>query len=167
MAVFRYLAAVGPASVRDIQAWSGLTRLGEVIDLLRPRLAIFRDEHGRELFDLPDARRPDADTPAPARLLAEFDNILLSHADRTRIMAEAYRKRMFTKNGLIPGSVLVDGFVCGTWKIIARPATATLQIELFEPVPAPERSALAEEGARLLAFAAADARDHEIEFVSR
>jgi hypothetical protein len=92
--MLRYIAAFGPASVRDAQVWSGLPRLGGLFEALRPRLVSFRDERGSELFDLPKAPRPDAKTPAPIRFLPEFDNILLSHADRTRIIDQAARVRL-------------------------------------------------------------------------
>ncbi|MFL5802566.1 MAG: winged helix DNA-binding domain-containing protein [Roseiflexaceae bacterium] len=161
--ILRYLAAFGPASVRDIQLWSGLTRLREATERLRPRLRSFRDEHGHELFDLPDAPRPDPETPAPPRFLPEFDNLLLSHADRTRVVSDEHRKRTMTINGVIPGSVLLDGLFYGQWTIKRQRGAATLIIDLFEPLPQQGRNALAEEGARLLAFAA-DAESHDIQF---
>jgi hypothetical protein len=162
--VTRYLAAFGPASVRDAQAWSGLTRLREVVDRLRPGLRAFRDEQGTELFDLPDAPRPEPDTPAPVRLVAEFDNLVLSHADRARIVSEPNRQRMFTRNGIFPGTVLVDGFVLGMWKIVRTRAAAALIIEMFEPIAESVRVAVTGEGGRLLAFAAPDAPVHDIRF---
>jgi hypothetical protein len=165
--VMRYLAAFGPATVKDIQTWSSLTRLREVIERLRPRLATFRDEHGNELFDLPDAPRPDPDTPAPPRFLPEYDNILLSHADRSRIIIDGRRVPLFPGNGGSLGTVLVDGFFRGTWKITRHHDTALLTIEPFEVLPKQDRSTLAEEGARLLAFAAADAQAHDIQFTIR
>jgi hypothetical protein len=161
--ILRYLAAFGPASVRDAQTWSGLTRLGEVIERLQPRLRTFRDEHGKELFDLPDAPRPDPDTPAPPRFLPGYDNVLLSHAERSRIVTADDRKRLMSSNGVTPGTVLIDGFVGGTWKIERRRGAATLTIAPFAPLPAQDRAALAEEGARLLAFAAGDAKDHAVQ----
>jgi hypothetical protein len=162
--VLRYLAAFGPASVRDVQAWSGLTRLAEVTERLRPRLRGFRDENGIELFDLPDAPRPDPQTPVPVRLVAEFDNLLLSHADRSRIIAAADRPRLATKNGIFPGAVLVDGFAAGTWRISRSARAATLTLEPFGKMPVKHREAVTREGSRLLAFAAPDVPVHDIRF---
>jgi Winged helix DNA-binding domain len=162
--VTRYLAAFGPASVADAQAWSGLTRLREITDRLRPGLRVFRDGQGTELFDLPDAPRPQPDSPAPVRLVAEFDNLVLSHADRTRIISEPNRQRMFTRNGIFPGTVLVNGFVAGMWKITRSRAAATLTIELFGPLGPRDRARVTDEGGRLLAFAAPEAEARDIRF---
>jgi Winged helix DNA-binding domain len=162
--VLRYLAAFGPATVMDMQAWSGLTRLREAVDRLRPGLRTFRDEQGGELFDLPDAPRPDPDVPAPVRLVAEFDNLILSHADRARIISEPNRQRMFTRNGIFPGTVLVDGFVVGMWRLARSRGGAVLVIEMFEPVGKRDRDAIVAEGGHLLAFAAPDAPAHDIRF---
>src|ERR671939_1599491 len=147
--ILRYLGAFGPATVKDVQTWSGLTRLGEVIDRLRGRLRIFRDEQGKELFDLPDAPRSDPDTPAPPRFLPEFDNLILSHADRSRIIANDHRKVIASRNGMVPATVLIDGFVRGTWKTERTRGKATLVIESFEPLSKKDCDALAEEGYRL------------------
>jgi hypothetical protein len=152
--ILRYLGAFGPASVQDIQTWSGLSRLREHVNALRPRLKVFRDEDGIELFDLPKAPRPDPDTPAPVRFLAEFDNALLSHANRRRIISDVHRRRIATSNGMIPGAVLVDGFLRGTWRVSRLRRTATLTIQPYERIRKPDALALAEEGARLLAFLA-------------
>ncbi|MYW02719.1 winged helix DNA-binding domain-containing protein [Streptomyces sp. SID3343] len=196
--LMRYLAAFGPATVADMQAWSGLTRLREAVERLRPALAVYRDEAGRELFDVPDAPLPAEDAPAPVRFLPEFDNLLLSHGDRTRIISDADRKRVFTINGIIRSTFLVDGFVAGLWRITRAGASSggagvgasrgdgsrgggstgggsigggsirgdsavVLEIEPFRPVGEADRAALAEEGARLLAFNGADCR--EVRFV--
>jgi uncharacterized protein YcaQ len=102
----RYLAAFGPASTADVQTWSWLSRLGEVIERLD--LMRVKSEGGQTLYDVPDAPRPDPDTPAPVRLVAPFDNILLWHANRTRVISDEHRKRLFSgKNGVFPGTVLV------------------------------------------------------------
>ena len=152
--VVRYLGAFGPATVKDVQTWSGLTRLGGMVDRLRSRLLSFRDEHGGEMFDLPDAPRPDPDVPAPPRFLPEFDNLILSHADRIRVIANEYRKAIASKNGMVPATFLVDGFVRGTWKSERSRGKATLLIESFEPLAKNDHDALIEEGERLVRFMA-------------
>jgi len=151
----RYLAAFGPASVRDLQTWSGLTRLQPVMELLRPELLTFQDETGRELFDVPDAPRPPAETPAPVRFLAEFDSTILAYADPRRIISTAARKRVVTVNGLVAGTFLVDGFVHGTWTIRREKSISILAIKPFLKIDRPDRVALEAEGFNLLAFAAA------------
>ena len=159
--VTRYLAAFGPATVRDVQAWSGLTGLRSVMDQLRPSVVTFRDEQGAELFDLPLAPRPGGEVPAPVRLVAEFDNLVLSHADRSRVISAEHLRRLSTINGIFPGSVLIDGFVAGMWRLVRSRDAATLTIELFDP--APDRDALIREAERVLGFCSPDA-SHDIRF---
>jgi hypothetical protein len=160
--VLRYLAAFGPASVMDAQAWSGLTRLGEVVERLRPRLVTFRDEGGRELFDLPEAPRPDPDTNAPVRFLPEFDNVLMAHADRTRFATEDDRRRIVTPNGVPPGYLFVDGYLRGTWRITRQRDTATLVVRVFRALSKRAASTVTNEGGRLLRFAATGAT-HDVQ----
>lgn len=161
--VLRYLAAYGPASVLDVQTWSGLTRLGAVFARLRERLVVFRDEGGRELFDLPDAPRPDEDVPAPVRILAPFDNILIGYKDRTRIMPPGHQPLIFTQNGLVRPTVLVDGFAAGIAAITRTKSDAILSIDLFHDVPPALREEIEAEGLRLLAFAEPDATAATVE----
>lgn len=159
--VARYLAAFGPASVADVQMWSGLTGLRSVVDQMR--LRTFRDANGRELFDLPDAPLPDPDTPAPVRLVAEFDNLLLSHADRTRVISDEHRARLFAgANGVFPGTVLVDGFVAGVWKYVRKGRTATVTLTPYERWRKRDTAAVEREARRLLAFAAPDAATTDV-----
>jgi hypothetical protein len=163
--VMRYLAAFGPATVGDIQQWCGLTRLRDVVERLRERLVTFRDEAGKELFDLPDAPRPHPDTPAPVRFLPEYENLFVSHADRTRVISETDLKTLRATERLVRGSVLVDGFFRGLWQIRRQRGIATLHIESYGPVS--NRDAVAEEGEHLLMFAASNAEAREIEFAVR
>lgn len=160
--VLRYLAAFGPASAADAQAWSGLTRLGEVVDRLRPGLRTFRDEAGRELVDLPDAPRPDPGTPAPVRLVPEFDNLLMGHADRTRVVSDEDRRaHLVTPNGVPPGTVLVDGFVRASWKLSLSRGAATLTVRPFGPLAKRHTSTVTAEARRLLR-ALAPGDDHTV-----
>jgi hypothetical protein len=160
--VLRYLAAFGPASVRDAEVWCYLRGLRDVFEALRPKLATFRDERKRELFDLPDAPRPAEDTPAPVRFLPEFDNLVLSHEDRTRVLADEHRGRIFTKNLLVHATFLADGFVAGTWKIERKKTVASLALEPFGTLAKATRAALEQEGEALLRFVEEDAQVRNI-----
>jgi hypothetical protein len=155
MLLLRYLAAYGPASVRDAQTWCGLTRLAEVAERLRPQLRVFRDESGRELLDLPDAPRPDSDTVAPVRYLPEWDNVLRSHEDRSRMMSDRHRDALRRPNDVVPGTVLVDGFLAATWGLDITGGAATLTVEPLRRLTQRETSAVAAEGRRLLRWSAA------------
>ncbi|GAA0499238.1 hypothetical protein Ade02nite_83250 [Paractinoplanes deccanensis] len=160
----RYLAAFGPATPADCRQWSGLTRLGEVAERLRPQLITFEDPNGRELFDLPGAPRPDPDTPAPVRFLSDFDNLLLSHADRTRVVDVDYTTQGFG-NAIPeqPRSLLVDGFVTATWRPTIDRERATLTVRPFRRLTTAERTEIETEGAALLDFLA-PARRQDVRF---
>jgi hypothetical protein len=159
--VLRYLAAFGPASVKDAQTWCGLTRLAEVFGRLD--LVPFRDDAGRELFDLPDAPRPDPDTPAPPVFLYDFDNLLLSHADRSRVVTAEATQQDYGDN-IQPSILLVDGFTAGEWKLTRSRGVATLTIRPFTRLSKKDTSPVAAEGARLLDFAAVG-DIHDIRFI--
>ncbi|GAA1533366.1 winged helix DNA-binding domain-containing protein [Kribbella lupini] len=161
--VRRYLGAFGPATVRDMQTWSGLTRLSEVVDSISGELLVRRDEDGRELFDLPEAPRPDADTPAPPRYLYDFDNLLLSHADRTRVITDDFQRYSFRPHGPVPSVVLIDGVTGGDWTIERTGATATLQVRTYRRPSTELTTQLVAEGTDLLAFAAANADHHDVQ----
>ena len=160
--VLRYLAVYGPASVKDIQTWSGLTRLGDVVDGLRPRLRTLRDERGVELFDRPDAPLPSEEVSVPVRFLPEYDNILLAHDDRSRIIAEDDRGTFLSRGGVGRATVLIGGFARASWKIVRRRKTAVLEVEPFGSLRRGDRKAIEAEGQELLRFAAADVTDHEV-----
>jgi hypothetical protein len=160
--VLRYLAAFGPASAADMQTWSGLQGIKGVLDALRPRLASFTDEGGRELFDLPEAPRPDEATPAPPRFLPEFDSLLLAHADRTRVISDEHRPAVVTKNLRVRATFLIDGFVRGTWEIKRSRRRAALTITPFRPLSKRDTGALTAEGGSLLRFTDGDAETFEV-----
>jgi hypothetical protein len=165
--VLRYLGAFGPATTADVRTWSGLTGLREVMDRLRPRLVTFRDEKGRELFDLPDAPRPDPDTPAPPRFLPQFDNVALSHDDRSRIIDPEHRRLLLTEGEGGYGGLLVDGFARGTWRMNEDGDRATLQIRPLVRLSAADRTAVTEEGLRLLSLLAEESRAHDVRFIPK
>ncbi|MEW2133817.1 winged helix DNA-binding domain-containing protein [Streptomyces sp. NPDC005435] len=163
--VRRHLAAFGPAHAKDIQVWSGLTGLAAVLKRMRGELTVLRDENGTELFDLPDAPLPDGDTPAPVRLLPEYDNLLLSHHDRTRVIPDEHRPRVFRPGGRVLPTVLLDGFVAGTWKTERQRSGTRLTVTLFAGVPRRDQDAVAGEAARLLEFITGEP-GHPVELVT-
>ncbi|MFD9940338.1 winged helix DNA-binding domain-containing protein [Nonomuraea sp. NPDC059023] len=146
--VLRYLAAYGPATVMDVQAWAGVTRLREIVDRLRPKLAVYEGPDGKELFDLPGAPIADPDRPVPVRFLPAFDTALLGHRDRTRVISEEHRKR-FAKgaSGGVP-MFLVDGFVRGTWSVAGQ----DLVVKPLTPLSDEEDAAVAEEASLVREF---------------
>jgi len=167
--VLRYLAAFGPATAMDVQSWSGLTKLGAVLERLRGQLVSFCDERGRELFDLPDAPRPDPRTPAPPRFLGQFDNVLLSHADRRRIIAEGLSLDAALTQGRdrrrFVNHLLIDGSLRASWWLERDTRRrAVLVIRPFARLTDTEREHVYAEGMRMVEFAAADAERRELRF---
>jgi hypothetical protein len=166
--VLRYLAAFGPATVADIRAWSWLTRVRPVVERLRQRLRTFRDDRGRELFDVPDGRLPDPEADAPIRFLPEYDNVLLSHRDRRRILPEDRPPPLGVGDGARMGSFLVDGFVAGTWRLAGRrgdPDPVVLELSPWAPLAKRDSLALEAEAHGLLAFLVPD-RKTEVRLAS-
>ncbi|WP_346774880.1 winged helix DNA-binding domain-containing protein [Cellulomonas sp. IC4_254] len=177
--VRRYLAAYGPATVADVQQWSGLTRLAPVVDRLRPGLVevLHVDPPSgrpRVLLDLPDAPRPPEDAPAPARVLPDFENLLLGHDDRSRVIPPEIRPALASRNGMPPGTVLLDGSVAGSWVVrrerLPRPAgaprtrreRATLTVTPLRRWTRADRRAVLPEAERLVRFVADDAAEHAV-----
>jgi hypothetical protein len=159
--VVRYFGAFGPATVADVAAWSRLTGLREVVERLRPQLLTFRDERGRELFDLPDAPRPEPDVPAPVRFLPEYDNLLLSHADRSRFAAPGRRELLGRVTGRVKGTVLVDGTVAAVWQLEQGRLVVS-----HVPIPKRAAASVAAEGRRVIRFLPTDVRDVKLVAVS-
>lgn len=164
--VERYLGAFGPATVADVQTWSGVGGGKAVLDGMRERLAIFADERGRELFDLPDAPRPGGDVEAPVRYLPEFDNLVLAYDDRTRVIADEHRPLVTTKNLRVKATFLVDGAVAGIWSLAVKRKVATLELQPFGSLPKRSVSALVAEGEALARFAEPEAKEHAVAVAS-
>lgn len=148
--VERYLRAFGPAAPQDFTAWSGIGGARAVFEPLLPRLRRFRDERGRDLYDVEDAPLPDAGVPAPPRFLGEYDNVLFGHADRARVIERGAKPPGFGGNGAVAGTVLLDGFLRGTWRLERE--RGRLRIELAAPPAGGRREALLDEGAALVEF---------------
>ena len=159
--VVRYLGAFGPATVADVAVWSRLTGLREVFERLRSRLRTFRDERGRELFDLPGAPRPSPDLPAPVRFLPEYDNLLLSHADRSRFAAPGRRDLLGRVTGRVNGTVMVDGTVAAVWQLERERLVVS-----HAPLTKRAAASVAAEGRRLLRLVAPDVRDVRLVAIS-
>jgi hypothetical protein len=163
--VRRYLGAFGPASIADIGTWSGLAGIAEIVEGLRSDLVVMRDDRGRELFDLPDAPRPEADTPAPVRFLYDYDNLFLSHADRSRVQPRDPYRAIEVRPNEIVSAYLVDGFIGGFWRLRQERASPThLDLRPIIRLTKAQEHEVATEGERLLSFLAADSSRADITF---
>jgi hypothetical protein len=160
--VERYLAAFGPALAADVAAWCRLTGFREVLDGMGGRLRRFRDERGRELVDVPDAPLPDPDTPAPVRILPEYDNALLSHADRARYTPDDMA--VLATDGPVHGTALVDGEIAATWST-QRDGAATMTVRHLPRLGRRARDELAAEAEHALRFLEPDAAGHDVRLV--
>jgi Winged helix DNA-binding domain len=162
--IMRYLAAFGPATAADMATWSRLTGFREVVDRLRPGLRTFRDERGRELLDVPDGLLADPAVPAPARLLPEYDNLLLSHADRGRFRRDD--SALLATSAAVHGTALTEGLVSATWALTRDRETSTATMTLRHLPLAPRSIAELEvEADRALRFLEPDATGHRVELV--
>ena len=160
--VRRYLAAFGPATPADAGAWSGLKGMRATFAAMRDELVSLHGERGRELFDLPDAPRPGGDVEAPVRFLPDFDNLVLGHDDRTRVVADAHRARIVSRNLQVAATVLVDGMVAATWTIEKARGMATLVVRPFARIAKAHARVLDAEGESLLRFVEPDAKAHAV-----
>ena len=166
--VRRYLAAFGPASRADVAAFTGLAvaSIAPALDTLEPELERLTDERGRELYDLRGAPRPPADTPAPLRLLGEWDNVLLAHADRTRMFDDETRKRVIRKNGDVLPTILLDGVVAGKWWWRRKKDVATLEAAPFVKLTRADKADLDREAELALTVLEPAATRFEVDYAS-
>jgi hypothetical protein len=162
-----YLAAFGPATVKDMETWSYLKDLQPVFDTLRSELVVYRSEPGRrsEVFDLPDSPIADEEAPVAVRFLPEFDNLLLAHQDRTRVVPRAYRSKVYLSGLRVAATVLIDGFVAATWITERVKQTASIIISPLEPLGKAVRAQLTDEAEQLVRFVEADAQSFEVRIV--
>ena len=158
----RYLASFGPASIRDAQMWSGLPGLKGAFEDLRGELRTFRDARGTELFDVTGGPLPDPATPAPPRFLPEFDNVLLAHHDRSRIVSDVDRKRIALKAARMLPTFLVDGVVHGAWSLAVQRGTATITVSPFRALKAADRRAVCDEAEQLARFLEPEAATYAV-----
>jgi hypothetical protein len=164
--VKRYLAAFGPATIQDMQTWSYLPNLQPVFETLKPDLVCYRDKRGRVLFDLPELPLEAEDVPAPVRFLPEFDNLVLAHQDRSRFVPTAYRSKVYLPGLRVAATILIDGFVAGTWTTERVKQTSTVVVTPFEVVSKPVRAALNEEAEHLARFVEPDAQTVSVRIVN-
>jgi hypothetical protein len=164
--VRRYLAAFGPATLSDLARFAGqvASRIRPTLERLSPKLRRFRDAEGRTYFDLPTAARPSADTTAPVRFLPRYDEVLIAYEHRDRVVDRRHRGTLYSKNGIIEASLLVDGVVAGTWGLIADARAAILWVRPFGRLAKPDRQEAAAEGERLARFIAPDAKAYGVTF---
>jgi hypothetical protein len=160
----RYLRAFGPATVKDAQTWAGRTGLAEGFGKLGTRLRRYEDERGRELWDVADGELEDEGVEAPVRFVAEYDNLVIGHEDRTRVLPEEYRKRVFAGAGRVMPTVLVNGFVAGIWKAETVKKVARLRVEVFGTWTKKVKAEAEREGLELLRFWDAKAVAQEVSF---
>jgi hypothetical protein len=165
--VRRYLAAFGPASRADVAAFTGLAvaSIAPALAALEPELERLTDERGRDLYDLRGAPRPPEDTPAPLRLLGEWDNVLLAHADRTRMFDDETRGRVIRKNGDVLPTILLDGVVAGTWWWRRKQDLATLEATPFAKLTKAAKAELEAEAEIALRVLEPAASRVEVEYV--
>ena len=165
-AVLRYLAAYGPSTPADFTAWSGLKGAREILERVRPQLRVFRDERGRELFDVEDGRFADPDTPAPVRFLPEYDNVVLSHRDRSRVVPSGLRPLSLDRVGL--AGLLVDGYFAGLWysAIDKATGTVTVGVELARPLTKKAIASVEAEARRIARFRHPEAESTDVQLTT-